>query len=59
MKLLKSDISLNQNILKYLDAGFGTPSIMKNCLYQGRSQDFSKGRSQRLLTRLSCRIIAA
>ena len=59
MKLLKSDISLNQNILKYLDAGFGTPSIMNNCLYQGRSQDFSKGRLQRLLTRLSCRIIAA
>ena len=26
---------------------------------QGRSQDFSKGGSQRLLTRLSCRIIAA
>ena len=59
MKLLKSDISLNQNILKYLDAGFGTPSIMNNYPYQGRSQDFSKGRSQRLLTRLSCRIIAA
>lgn len=36
MKLLKSDISLNQNILKYLDAGFGTPSIMNNCLYQYR-----------------------
>lgn len=34
MKLLKSDISLNQNILKYLDARYGTLSIINNGLYQ-------------------------